>query len=154
MRLRAAAMRLLPQVPEDGRYRAPIITLASCELGSVYSGVIERHIAPEWLAGPERFWKAIRADRTLETWRPRVHGSQLKALAAARLPEAPEEFEAVKDGVTALPAGTLRGGSTAEAFAADLERFVGSTEAWWDNRNKRQAVASECGRLSALSTEL
>lgn len=40
--------------------------------------------------------QVVRTDQNLDTWRPRVHGTQLKALLNCRLPEAPEEFAAVE----------------------------------------------------------
>jgi hypothetical protein len=70
----------------DGKYRAPVVTLQNNEIGTVYSSVIEKHLRNEFLVGSEKFWKLVRADQSLETWRPRVHGTQLKALLNSRLP--------------------------------------------------------------------
>lgn len=44
----------------------------------------------------------IRTDQNLDTWRPRVHGTQLKALLNCRLPELPEEYTNVEKTVIQL----------------------------------------------------
>lgn len=44
----------------------------------------------------------IRTDQNLDTWRPRVHGTQLKALLNCRLPEHPEEFAKVESVVSSI----------------------------------------------------
>jgi hypothetical protein len=47
-------------------------------------------------------FQIVRVDQRLDTWRPRVHGTQLKALLNTRLPEHEEEFEAVEQAVSAV----------------------------------------------------
>ena len=44
----------------------------------------------------------VRADQSLDTWRPRVHGTQLKALLNCRLPEQPEEYAAVESEISSI----------------------------------------------------
>ena len=92
----------------------------------------------------------MRADQGLETWRPRVHGSQLKAIAGARLPETPVELQRVREAFE-LHRACLRPGSTPDAVVAELTRFTASVEAWWDMRNKRQVPPSGSGESEAAS---
>ena len=46
--------------------------------------VLEQHFKPAALNGQERFWRCVRgiASPPLDTWRPRVNGTQLKARVA------------------------------------------------------------------------
>ena len=56
-------------IPTSSNVRAPVITLNG-ERANIY-GIFERHLRPETLAGPDRFWKAARTTYNLDTWRPR-----------------------------------------------------------------------------------
>lgn len=120
----------------DGNYKAPVITLNTDGGAANVYPVIEKHFRPESLFGPEKFWKLVRTDLAIETWRPRVHGVQLKALSNVRLPETDEEFEYVETAVAQLDR-FLRPESTPQLFVSDLRARIASIENWWDNRNKR-----------------
>lgn len=128
----------------DGKYRAPVMTLHNGEIGSLYNYVVEKHLRTEYLPGAEKFWKVVRTDQNLETWRPRVQGTQLKALLNARLPETEEEFDAVEAAVAGMQ-HVLRPDSSPKAFAADLRKFIANVEVWWDNRNKKAPAAAGAG---------
>lgn len=56
-------------IPTTTAVRAPVITLNG-ERANVY-GIVERHLRPETLAGPDRFWKSAKTLYNLDTWRPR-----------------------------------------------------------------------------------
>ncbi len=51
---------------------------------------------------PLSWAQIVRLDQHLDTWRPRVHGTQLKALLNCRLPEQPEEFAAAEQAVASV----------------------------------------------------
>lgn len=124
---------LVPVV--DGKYKSPVITLNHNEVGSVYT-VVEKHFRQEFLLGADKFWKIARTDQNLETWRPRVHGVQLKALLNVRLPESDEEFQTVETSLGNLTYA-LKPESSPDQFVLDLKNHVAAVEIWWDNRNRR-----------------
>ncbi len=62
-------------IPTSSAVRAPVITLNG-ERANVY-GTFERHLRPETLAGPDRFWKSAKTAYNLDTWRPRWPSGQL-----------------------------------------------------------------------------
>jgi hypothetical protein len=72
----------------------------------------------------------------VETWRPRVQGAQLKALAGARLPESEAEFAAISRVVSSLQ-DCLKPESSAELFMQELRITISQIQAWWENRNRR-----------------
>jgi hypothetical protein len=72
----------------------------------------------------------------VETWRPRVQGAQLKALAGARLPESEPEFAAISRVVSSLQ-DCLKPESSAELFMQELRITISQIQAWWENRNRR-----------------
>lgn len=82
----------------------------------------------------------------VETWRPRVQGTQLKALAGARLPETEPEFQSILRVVTSLQ-DCLKEDSSPDAFMQDLRITVSQIQAWWENRIRRpdgeQQVATQ-----------
>ena len=123
----------------DGKYRAPVVTLNNNEIGSVYT-VVEKHLRQEYLVASEKFWKIIRNDQNLETWRPRVHGTQLKALLNCRLPEPEQdqEFQQVAAVVASLQ-HAFKADCQPETFVSDLRKFIAAVEIWWDNRNSRRS---------------
>lgn len=124
---------LLPAA--DANYKAPVLVLSG-EVPTVYS-VIEKHFSQEVLSGKEeKFWRTIKAENSLETWRPRIQGQQLRALQNVRLPDTPDEYERVRTAVSGLQQ-YLKPGSTVEAFMEELQQLVGMVETWWENRNKR-----------------
>jgi hypothetical protein len=124
---------VLPAV--DGVYKAPVMVLSG-EVATVYS-VIEKHFNPEVLnEKEEKFWRIIKAENSLDTWRPRIQGQQLRALQNVRLPETADEYERVRKAVAALQR-YLRPTSSVEAFMDDLQQLVATVETWWENRNKR-----------------
>ncbi len=51
---------------------------------------------------PASHSQIIKTDQQLDTWRPRVHGTQLKALQNCRLPEQPEEFAAAEQAIASV----------------------------------------------------
>jgi hypothetical protein len=127
----------------DGVYKAPVLVLAG-EVPTVYS-VIEKHFSAEALSEKEeKFWRILRAENSLETWRPRIQGQQLRALQNVKLPETAEEFERVRKTVAGLQR-CMRPASTVEAFMEDLQQLVGAVETWWENRNKRPDKGGEGG---------
>eukprot|EP00199_Chlamydomonas_sp_CCMP681_P000744 CAMPEP_0119104806 /NCGR_PEP_ID=MMETSP1180-20130426/2926_1 /TAXON_ID=3052 ORGANISM="Chlamydomonas cf sp, Strain CCMP681" /NCGR_SAMPLE_ID=MMETSP1180 /ASSEMBLY_ACC=CAM_ASM_000741 /LENGTH=502 /DNA_ID=CAMNT_0007089655 /DNA_START=10 /DNA_END=1518 /DNA_ORIENTATION=- len=134
--LRWLGRYLVLPVP-DGRYRAPIITLSQAESGSNLYSLLERLLRIEYLVGAEKFFKIVRLDQHLDTWRPRVHGTQLKALLNTRLPEHQEEYAAVEQAVSAV-CFALRSDVTPEIFVIELRKFVAGVEVWWDGRNSRR----------------
>lgn len=68
-------------IPTTTAVRAPVITLNG-ERANVY-GIVERHLRPETLAGPDRFWKSAKTLYNLDTWRPRWASVISQALALA-----------------------------------------------------------------------
>ncbi len=58
-------------IPTNSAVLAPVVTLHG-ERANIYS-IVERHLRPEILAGPDRFWKSAKESQTprLDTWRPR-----------------------------------------------------------------------------------
>lgn len=127
--------RILLVPVQDGKYKSPVITLNHNEIGSVYT-VIEKHFRQEFLLGADKFWKIVRTDQNLETWRPRVHGVQLKALLNVRLPESEEEFQAVETALANL-SYAIKPESNLDQLVTELRNHVGAVEVWWDNRNRR-----------------
>jgi hypothetical protein len=83
----------------------------------------------------------------VETWRPRVQGVQLKALAGARLPESEPEFAAISRVVSSLQ-DCLKPESSAELFMQELRITISQIQAWWENRNRRPD-----GELKSLQRE-
>ncbi|KAF5840007.1 hypothetical protein DUNSADRAFT_18044 [Dunaliella salina] len=140
-------------VGSEGKYRTPVVTLHNTEASNLYS-LLERTLRPEFCVGGERFWKIIRADQNLDTWRPRVHGTQLKALTNCRLPELPEEYAAVEREISSIQS-VLRPEVSPQMFVAELRSFVAGVEVWWEGRNARRpnvdqgAAAGSMKRSSA-----
>ncbi|KAK9822561.1 hypothetical protein WJX74_004715 [Apatococcus lobatus] len=122
-------------IPTTTAVRAPVITLNG-ERANVY-GIVERHLRPETLAGPDRFWKSAKILYNLDTWRPRVNGAQLKALQGARLPETEEEWQHVKATLDSLQAW-LKDETTPDLCLQDLRGLANFIYGWWDTRNKRE----------------
>lgn len=121
-------------------YLAPVVIMSTDET-NIYSW-LEKHLLPDYLVGCERFWKLVRADMNLETWRPRVQGAQLKALNGARLPETTEELAQVEAVVYNIH-DCIRPDSSPDAMMHDLKLQIFNIQTWWENRNKRD---SECNR--------
>lgn len=67
---------------EGEEVAAPVVILQN-DPANIY-GVLEKHLQPDCLPQPDRFWKIVRSTPPVpfETWRPRVNGAQLKARAA------------------------------------------------------------------------
>lgn len=67
----------------ESEIKRPIVVLSG-ERTNIF-GVLEKHFRETALPPSERFWRAVRAHWTpaLETWRPRVHGTQLKVRGLA-----------------------------------------------------------------------
>lgn len=131
---RLLGMALVYKCDPSGPYQAPVIVLAQ-EENNVYN-LIERFVRPEYLNGAERFWKLIRGDLGVETWRPRVQGAQLKALQGARLAETEQEL-AQLDQVIHSIGDCLKPDVTPALVAAEARAFIRLAQVWWDNRNKR-----------------
>eukprot|EP00775_Hariotina_reticulata_P010958 gene10958-11112_t len=131
---RLLGQRLVIKCDPNSSYSAPVVILAS-EEANIYN-VIERHFKPGYLLGIEKFWKLVRSELGVDTWRPRVQGSQLKALLGARLPEQQQEFTAIQEVVQSLQ-DCLKQDSSVEQFMADLHTTVAQIQTWWENRNKR-----------------
>eukprot|EP00879_Flechtneria_rotunda_P021287 GHRR01022430.1.p1 GENE.GHRR01022430.1~~GHRR01022430.1.p1 ORF type:complete len:213 (+),score=54.22 GHRR01022430.1:414-1052(+) len=132
----------------EGPYAAPVVIMAA-EESNIYM-LVEKHFKIDYLNGPERFWKLVRTDLQLETWRPRVQGAQLKALAGARLPETEYEMQNIARVVQSLQ-DCLKPDSSPDIFMQDLQRMILQIQAWWENRNRRpdgecicQVAAVEC----------
>jgi hypothetical protein len=131
---RLFGQRLVIKCDPNSSYSAPVVILAS-EEANIYN-VIERHFKPGYLLGVDKFWKLVRSDMGLDTWRPRVQGSQLKALLGARLPEQQQEFSAIEEVAKSLQ-DCLKQDSSLQHFMADLHTTVAQIQTWWENRNKR-----------------
>ena len=66
-------------IPTDGdEVPAPVVILQN-DPANIFA-VLEKHIHPNYLPQPDKFWKQVRSlpNPPLETWRPRVYGVQLK----------------------------------------------------------------------------
>ena len=134
-RLLAQALVLRIDNP-NAPYLAPVVINAE-DGGNVFS-CIERHLKSEFHGGAERFWRLVRTDLNVETWRPRVQGLQYKALVGARLPETEGEMAHLGAVVHALAAdASLKPESSADAMMQDLAGVIGSIQGWWENRNRR-----------------
>lgn len=145
---------VLPVV--DGRYKTPVVTLHNSDTSNLYS-LLEKQLRTEYLVGAEKFWKIVRLDQHLDTWRPRVHGTQLKALLNCRLPEQPEEYVAAEKAVASIK-WALRPDTSPENFIAELRKFVAGVEVWWDHRNSRRpptdVVAASTGSLKRPASNM
>lgn len=131
--------RLLSQVlvihcEVNAQYAAPVIIMSQ-EESNIYT-VLERHLRRDYLVGAEKFWRLVRAELGVDTWRPRVQGTQLKALQGARLPEYETEFQEIQRVVSSLQ-DCIRAESSPEALMQDLRLTISQIQAWWENRNKR-----------------
>lgn len=116
------------------QYAAPVIIMSQ-EDSNIYA-VLERHLKREYLVGAEKFWRLVRAELGVDTWRPRVQGAQLKALNGARLPEYEQDFQEIQRVVESLQ-DCLLPESSSEQFMQDLRTTISQIQAWWVNRNKR-----------------
>eukprot|EP00197_Chlamydomonas_leiostraca_P002376 CAMPEP_0202859646 /NCGR_PEP_ID=MMETSP1391-20130828/1669_1 /ASSEMBLY_ACC=CAM_ASM_000867 /TAXON_ID=1034604 /ORGANISM="Chlamydomonas leiostraca, Strain SAG 11-49" /LENGTH=524 /DNA_ID=CAMNT_0049538697 /DNA_START=123 /DNA_END=1697 /DNA_ORIENTATION=- len=125
----------------DGKYRTPVVTLHNNDTSNLYS-LVERQLRQDFQPGAEKWWKIIRTDQNLDTWRPRVHGTQLKALLNCRLPELPEEYANVEKTVAQLKFA-LRPDTSPEKFVSELRKFIAGVEVWWDNRNSRRPAQDQ-----------
>lgn len=130
-------------------YLAPIVIM-NAEENNVY-GLLEKHFRPEFLLGAERFWKVVRNDMNIDTWRPRVQGQQLKALVGARLPESEEEMQHLEAVLHSLQ-DSLKPDITPAMVMADLRNLIGNIQAWWENRNKRPDGKSILGLDTVCAT--
>lgn len=65
-------------IRSEAEIKRPVVLLSN-ERTNVY-GVLEKHFRETALPPSERFWRAVRGQWSpaFETWRPRVHGVQLK----------------------------------------------------------------------------
>ena len=65
-------------IRSEAEIRRPVVLLTG-ERTNVF-GVLEKHFKETALPPSERFWRTVRTQWTpqLETWRPRVNGTQLK----------------------------------------------------------------------------
>lgn len=115
-------------------YAAPVIIMSQ-EGSNIYQ-VLERHLRRDYLVGAEKFWRLVRAELGVDTWRPRVQGAQLKALQSARLPESEQEFQQIQLVVEGLQDCLLPESST-DALMSDLRTTISQIQAWWETRNKR-----------------
>ncbi|KAK9815752.1 hypothetical protein WJX72_008966 [[Myrmecia] bisecta] len=96
----------------------------------------------------ERFWRLTKLmfNPILQTWRPRVHGTQLKAVQGARLPATEQEWQAVKAVIDSLQPW-LKPDTTADAFLQDLKALEAQCRGWWESRNSvRGAGGSAAAR--------
>eukprot|EP00878_Enallax_costatus_P012103 GHUV01012636.1.p2 GENE.GHUV01012636.1~~GHUV01012636.1.p2 ORF type:complete len:322 (+),score=99.10 GHUV01012636.1:553-1518(+) len=118
----------------NGPYLAPVVTLGG-EESNIYT-LVEKHFRDEYLVGGEKFWRVVRADLEVETWRPRVQGTQLKALAGARLPETEAEFDNISRVLQSLQ-DCLKPESSPQLYMKDLRTTIHQIQAWWENRNRR-----------------
>ena len=118
----------------NGPYLAPIVVMSADE-NNIYSW-LENHLKPEYLMGAERFWKLVRADMAIDTWRPRVQGAQLKALVGARLPETNEELAQVEATIRSLQ-DCLKQETSPESMMGELRQIIYQIQTWWENRNRR-----------------
>jgi hypothetical protein len=129
------ATALVVRCSESAKYKSPVVILAS-EAMNLYP-LLEQFFVPEVLAGAERFWKVVRNDMGMETWRPRVNGTQLKALANAHLPETEEQLAALKAAVVELQP-YMRDNTTPDQFMEEYNKFLEKAELWWDGRTRRE----------------
>jgi hypothetical protein len=125
-------------------YAAPVIIMSQ-EGSNIYQ-VLERHLRRDYLVGAEKFWRLVRAELGVDTWRPRVQGAQLKALQSARLPESEQEFQNIQLVVEGLQDCLLPESST-DALMQDLRTTISQIQAWWETRNKRPDGAYGYARL-------
>jgi hypothetical protein len=116
------------------QYAAPVVIMSQ-EESNIYT-VIERHLKREYLLGAEKFWRLVRSELSVDYWRPRVYGAQLKVLQGARLPEFEEEFQAIQQVVDSLE-DCLRPSSSPEALMQDLRTTIAGIQQWWGERNKK-----------------
>lgn len=116
------------------QYAAPVVIMSQ-EESNIYT-VIERHLKREYLLGAEKFWRLVRSELSVDYWRPRVYGAQLKVLQGARLPEFEEEFQTIQQVVDSL-ADCLRPDSSPEALMQDLRSTIAGIQQWWGERNKK-----------------
>jgi hypothetical protein len=125
---------LVIRCESNAQYAAPVIVMSQ-EDSNIYA-VLERHLKREYLLGAEKFWRLVRAELGVDTWRPRVQGAQLKALLGARLPEYEQEFQEIQRVVDSLQDCILPE-SSPEALVQDLRTTISQIQAWWENRNKK-----------------
>jgi hypothetical protein len=118
----------------NGPYLAPIVIMSADE-NNIYSW-LENHLKSEYLMGAERFWKLVRSDMAIDTWRPRVQGAQLKALVGARLPETNEELAQVEATIRSLQ-DCLKQETNPENMMSELRQIIYHIQTWWENRNRR-----------------
>lgn len=143
---------LVIRCESNTQYAAPVIVMSQ-EDSNIYA-VLERHLKREYLLGAEKFWRLVRAELGVDTWRPRVQGAQLKALLGARLPEYEQEFQEIQRVVDSLQDCILPE-SSPEALMQDLRTTISQIQAWWENRNKKSdgeslAVLPQHGISSSL----
>jgi hypothetical protein len=132
---RLMGQALVVRCDPSSSYLAPVVIMAA-EESNLYQ-LVEKHFRPEFMVGPEKFWRLVRAELGLDTWRPRVQGTQLKALVGVRLPETEDELHAVEAVVRSLE-DCLADDSSPDAFMSELRITLGQIQAWWENRNRRQ----------------
>jgi len=118
----------------SAQYAAPVIIMSQ-EDSNIYT-VLERHLKRDYLMGAEKFWRLVRAELGVDTWRPRVQGTQLKALQGARLPELEQEFQEMQRMVTSLQE-CIMSDSSPEALIQDLRLTIKQIQNWWEQRNRR-----------------
>lgn len=128
-------------------YAAPVIIMSQ-EGSNIYQ-VLERHLRRDYLVGAEKFWRLVRAELGVDTWRPRVQGAQLKALQSARLPESEQEFQNIQLVVEGLQDCLLPESST-DALMSDLRTTISQIQAWWETRNKRPDGARLGGAVAPV----
>lgn len=135
----------------SAQYAAPVIIMSQ-EDSNIYT-VLERHLKRDYLLGAEKFWRLVRAELGVDTWRPRVQGAQLKALQGARLPELEQEFQDMQRVVTGLQE-CIRSDSSPEALLQDLQLTIKQIQHWWEQRNRRPdgEHCSVCGRNAERRT--
>lgn len=134
--------------------RHPVVILQN-DRANIF-GVLEKHIRAEFIPPQDRFWKNVRSsfNPPLDTWRPRVNGVQLKVLQGARLPEAAQEWAALRASINRL-APYLRSTSSVDTLCCEIQDFVSLLGVWWANRkrgeggpgSKRQASVADLSIL-------
>lgn len=132
---RAISRVLVIPCDVNASYAAPVVTVSQ-EDSNIYT-VLERHIKREYLLGSEKFWKLVRTELGLDTWRPRVQGAQLKALQGARLPQFDHELSNMALIVDSI-ADVIQAESSPEAMQRDLQGTIKQIQQWWENRNRRE----------------
>uniref|UniRef100_A0A061SFI3 BTB domain-containing protein n=1 Tax=Tetraselmis sp. GSL018 TaxID=582737 RepID=A0A061SFI3_9CHLO len=129
--------------------KAPVIILQGSKRLSIYC-VIEQIFRPEYLSGADRFWKVLRASFQphLETWRPRVHGHQLKALSKVRLATSEEEWATVANVLQSMRQ-YLRDNVQPENALDMLKDLKSQVEEIWTERKKESRELMAAKRTSS-----